>query len=368
MERTCCTIAVRSLTVGYDGKPLVRDIDFDLERGEILSLIGPNGAGKTTVLKSILRQLEPLGGTVYLEGRDLKAMSGQDMARSLAILLTERLRTEMMTGREVVATGRYPYTGPFGLLTKHDWKVVEESMDLVGVRAFEELDFARLSDGQRQRVMLARAISQEPKILVLDEPTSFLDIRHKLEFLSVLQDMARKKGLTVIMSLHELDLARRISHKIACIRKDRVERLGTPEEIFVPGYITELYGMKEGYYDESTGDLELPGPAGQQEVFVLGGNGTGTAVYRRLQRDDVPFATGILWENDLDYPTAAMLASEVVSVRAFGRITEKEKSRARALMEGCRQVVCTLNPQKGGAVYEELEEMLGWAKGKLVMV
>ena len=132
-------------------------------------------------------------------------------------------------------------------------------------------------------------------------------------------------------------------------------------------YISELYGLEEGSIDESTVALELPGPAGQPEVFVLGGNGTGTAVYRRLQRDDIPFATGILWENDLDYPAASMLASEVVSVRAFGRVTEGEKGRARALMEGCRQVVCTLNPQKGGAVYEELDELLGRAKGKLVM-
>lgn len=237
-------------------------------------------------------------------------------------------------------------------------------MDLVGVGDLGELDFTRLSDGQRQRVMLARAISQEPKVLVLDEPTSFLDIRYKLEFLSVLQDMARKKGLTVIMSLHELDLARRISHKIACIQKDQVVRLGTPEEIFVPSYITELYGLEEGCFDESTGALELPGPAGQPEVFVLGGNGTGTAVYRRLQRDDIPFATGILWENDLDYPAARMLAEKVVWEPAFCQIRPQTMAQAKRLIDQCKKVICPVQPKEMGMFYSEFSELFQYGKDK----
>ena len=305
------------LTVGYQGVPLIREIAFQLKKGEILTLIGPNGAGKTTILKSLIRQLKPLDGVIVLEGQKTDEMSGRDFARKLSVGLTERVRPEMMTCKEVVATGRYPYTGKFGVLSKEDWKIVDEAVRLVHIEDLAERDFTKTSDGQKQRVMLARALCQQPDILVLDEPTSFLDIRYKLEFLSIIQEMARNDRLTVILSLHELDLAERISDKVLCVRGDRIDRFGTPEEIFTEGYIPKLYQMTTGSYDELTGDLELPAVQGEPKVFVLTGNGTGTGVFRRLQREGIPFAAGILWENDLDYPSAKALAVEGVSEKVF---------------------------------------------------
>ena len=136
-----------------------------------------------------------------------------------------------MTCEDVVATGRYPYTGRFGLLGDEDRRIIRQVMDMVNVTAIKDQDFTRISDGQRQRVMLARAICQEPEIIVLDEPTSYLDVRYKLEFLSILQRMKREKNLTVIMSLHELELAERVSDKILCINGRYVDRYGTPREI-----------------------------------------------------------------------------------------------------------------------------------------
>ena len=143
----------------------------------------------------------------------------------------------MMTCKEVVATGRYPYTGKFGVLSKEDWKIVDEAVRLVHIENLAERDFTKTSDGQKQRVMLARALCQQPDILVLDEPTSFLDIRYKLEFLSIIQEMARNDRLTVILSLHELDLAERISDKVLCVRGDRIDRFGTP----VGDFLRRLY-------------------------------------------------------------------------------------------------------------------------------
>lgn len=350
------------LSVGYHGIPLIKNIQIGLKRGEILTLIGPNGAGKTTIIKNIIRQLEPLGGVIYLDGRDMAGLSGRELAKRQAVVLTGRLHPEMMTCREVVETGRYPYTGKFGKLSPKDHKVVEESMELVHVNEISEEDFEKISDGQRQRVMLARALSQEPELIVLDEPTSFLDIRHKLEFMSVLQRLSRERKLSVILSLHELDLAERISDKIACIQGDRVDRFGTPEEIFTPGYISRLYGITGGSYEERTGTAELPSPAGEPQVFVLAGNGTGISVYRRLQRQGVPFATGILWENDQDYPVARMLAAEVVKEQAFCRIRQESIRRAKKLMDQCRQVVCTLNIEECGDFYPELRELVEYGE------
>ena len=355
----------KGLTVGYHGVPLIKDIELCLKKGEIMTLIGPNGAGKTTILKSIIRQLKPLGGVACLDGSSMEKLTGKELSQKLSVVLTERVRPEMMTCKDVVATGRYPYTGKFGILSEKDWAIVQESMELVHIEELAERDFSKTSDGQKQRVMLARALCQQPDIIVLDEPTSFLDIRYKLEFLSIIQNMSRTRHLSVIMSLHELDLAGRISDKIACVHGDRVDRFGTPEEIFTDGYIPKLYGMTVGSYEERTGDLELPKVEGDPKVFVLAGNGTGTAVFRQLQRDGIQFAAGILWENDLDYPAAKALASEVVSVKAFCEMDEASLNRAKALVDQCEEVLCTVDLTEAGAQAESLRILHEYAKMKI---
>ena len=186
-------VQTEQMTVGYDGKPLIRDIEICLKRGEILTLIGPNGAGKSTILKSMTKQLKLVGGTVYLGGEQMNRMSGKEVAKKLAVVMTERLRPELMTCEDIVATGRYPYTGTLGILSEKDWEKVHEAMALVHAWDFKDRDFTAVSDGQRQRILLARAICQEPEMIVLDEPTSFLDIRHKLELLTYSQRYGGKE-------------------------------------------------------------------------------------------------------------------------------------------------------------------------------
>ncbi len=356
----------QELTVGYQGIPLIKNIEIRLQRGEILTLIGPNGAGKTTILKSIMKQLAPIGGAVYLDENEIGGMHAKELAQKMSVVLTSRVRTEMMTCEDVVATGRYPYTGRFGLLSKEDHRIVRESMELVHVAELADRDFTKISDGQKQRVMLARAICQEPEVILLDEPTSFLDIKYKLEFLSVLQHLAKTRNLSVIMSLHELDLAERISDKILCVKGDKVDRFGTPEEIFQPGYVPSLYNMTVGSYDEISGDVELAPIKGEPKVFVIAGGGSGTQVFRRLQRQGIPFSAGVLWENDLDYPSAKALASEVVSEKAFHAIGEDSVRRCKQLIDRAEEVICTLKISELGdlaaplrEIYEYCEETKG---------
>ena len=202
---------------------------------------------------------------------------------------------------------------------------------------------------------------------MLDEPTSFLDIRYKLEFLSILQRMSRSRNLSVIMSLHELELAGRISDKLLCVKGDKVDRFGTPEEVFTPGYISELYGMTAGSYDEATGNLELEAVKKDPEIFVIAGNGTGTALFRKLQREGISFAAGILWENDLDCPAASALAFEVVVEKAFSPITQEKVERAKKLIDACGSVICTPDLDGAGEWAKELRELAAYAgrKGKL---
>ena len=233
------------MCVGYEGRPLIKNVELALKKGEILTLIGPNGAGKSTVLKSIAGQLALLGGTVYLGESAVSEMRGNELAKKMSVVFTQKVRAELKTCRDVAATGRYPYTGRFGVLSKDDWRIVDEVMELTHVTDIAGQDFEKVSDGQKQRVMLARALCQEPEIIVLDEPTSYLDIRYKLAFLSILKEMRQKRNLTVIMSLHELELAKIISDKILCLKGEYVERYGTPEEIFETDFIRRLYGMED---------------------------------------------------------------------------------------------------------------------------
>lgn len=238
----------KKMCVGYDNKSVVRDIEISLEKGEILTLIGPNGAGKSTVLKSIARQLGLLDGAVYLGEDNLTDMKTDKLAKKMSVVFTEKLQAELKSCRDVVATGRYPYTGWFGRLSKEDEMVVDEAMELTHITALSEKDFNKTSDGQKQRVMLARAICQEPEIVILDEPVSYLDIKYKLEFLSVLQEMRAKKNLTVIMSLHELELANIISDKILCLKGEYVEKYGTPSEVFKSSFIKQLFDIDENSF------------------------------------------------------------------------------------------------------------------------
>lgn len=240
--------SAKKMCVGYNNQPLIKEIEIKLLKGEILSLIGPNGAGKSTVLKSIAGQLPLLEGNIQLGKYILSEMKRNELAKNMSVVFTERLKAEMKTCREVVATGRYPYTGWFGGLSKEDEQIVDKVMELVHITAISEQGFNKISDGQKQRVMLARAICQEPEIVILDEPTSYLDIKYKLEFLSILQELKEKTRLTVIMSLHELELAKLISDKILCLKGEYVERYGTPEEIFESDFIEQLFDIDESSF------------------------------------------------------------------------------------------------------------------------
>ena len=249
-------LETEKLSVGYDGKPLIRDVCLQVQRGKIVTLIGPNGSGKSTILKTIVGQLSKVSGTVLLEGAPMERCGQKEIAKRMAILMTERIHPELMTCYDVVSTGRYPYTGALGLLGKEDKRIVEESLELVHGRDMADRPFDAISDGQRQRVLLARALCQTPEIIVLDEPTSYLDIRYKLELLTILKTMVREKNLAVLMSLHELDLAQRVSDTVVCVSGDRIDRMGPPEEIFSNDYIARLYRMEPGKYDPCFDTLE----------------------------------------------------------------------------------------------------------------
>jgi len=250
-------LETKDLVVGYDGTPLIKDVNIQLHAGEILTLIGPNGAGKSTILKSIVGYLDSIGGAVFISGRPVSELSAHELSLELSVMLTERMRTELLTCADIVETGRYPYTGRLGILADEDRQKVREAMDMVHVWDLRDRDFMQISDGQRQRIMLARAIAQEPHVIMLDEPTNYLDIHYEIELLNVLRRLVRTRDVAVIMSLHELPLARKVSDYVMCVKGDRICAQGTPEDIFTPEVINDLYDLEPGVFDPITGNIEL---------------------------------------------------------------------------------------------------------------
>ena len=365
------------LSVGYGGKAIINDICIDIKKGEIVALIGPNGAGKSTILKTLTKQLAIIKGDVGFEGRSMHKIPNKELSQKMAVVLTERLKTDLLTCYDVVASGRYPYTGKLGILMPEDEQKVDEAIAAVHATDLGPRDFNAISDGQRQRILLARAICQDPELIVLDEPTSFLDIKYKLELLSILRNMAKKKGITVISSLHEIDLAMKIADKIICVKGDHIYKYGAPDDIFDEEMIKELYDIDNGFFDPLYGSIELPAPTGNgwddeepakasaPYAFVISSGGKGIPVYRALQKKNLDFAAGILYENDMDYRLARLLAKEVVTEKPFTDISDAAYTKAEQLVRDCSKVLFT--PFETGACNARIKDLVKLAEelGKL---
>ena len=248
----------KDLAIGYGKAPLLTDIALEVHPGQILTLIGPNGAGKSTLLRTLAGQLAPMGGAVLLEGKNLSDYSGIECARRLALMVPHSRRMELTSCFDFVSAGRHPYTGRLGILSTEDRRQVYAALELVGASSLADRDFNRISDGQRQRILLARALCQQPEVILLDEPTSFLDIKGKVELLTILKELAHTGKLAVILSLHELELAEKIADTVVCVSPGGVSGVLTPGQAFQPENIRALYGLTEQQYASLYGEPAKP--------------------------------------------------------------------------------------------------------------
>ncbi|MEE3481433.1 MAG: cobalt-precorrin-5B (C(1))-methyltransferase CbiD [Lachnospiraceae bacterium] len=236
-------LKIDALRAGYEKKPVLSGVSFSADRGEAVAVIGPNGAGKSTLLLTLAGLLKPMGGAAFLSGQDMADFSAGQRARNVAAMFTDRRQREPKTVRELVSEGRYPYTSRLGSLSEKDRAAVDEAMEMTDLASLAGRDIGELSDGQRQRAYIARALAQEPELLILDEPTGFLDVRYQIEIIGVLRKLCENnvKPVTILMTLHDLALLPKAADRVLMLKEGRQAGYGTASEMLTAEKISALF-------------------------------------------------------------------------------------------------------------------------------
>lgn len=235
-------LRAKGLTKRYGGRSALRGVDLQVERGETVGLIGPNGSGKSTLVRLLCGEERPDEGRIYLAGRELSAWSPRERARQMAVLPQEGLPPVPFTVEEVVKMGRHPHMRrPW--MSREDWNVVEEILKRTGLDRDRHRPVNRLSGGERQRVAIAKAMAQEPRLMILDEPTTYLDVRYQLEVLDAVRRW-KKRGAAVLMVLHDLNLAAQYCDRLLMLKEGELVGAGKPSEVIRPDLIREVYGVE----------------------------------------------------------------------------------------------------------------------------
>ncbi len=242
-------LELQQLAIGYaaskkKAKPLMPAISVSLNTGELVALTGPNGAGKTTLFRVISSNLKPLQGQVFIDGKDITDLSARQKAGLLSIVLTDRVGENFMKVYDVVASGRYPYTGLWARLNQEDKKIISRSLELTGAAVLSDRLMQSLSDGERQKVMIAKALSQDTPLILLDEPSAFLDYPSKIALIQLLKKLASDFNKTILFSSHDLDMIMRQVDKLWLMSPQKPMIDGTPDELLKSGKLQEYFGME----------------------------------------------------------------------------------------------------------------------------
>lgn len=253
-------LRAENLRIGYLlGKKEIKVCDgmnFELKRGELVALLGPNGAGKSTLLRTLSSSLQPLSGNVFYSGRLLKNISQRDLSRKISVVLTDHTQAGGLTVSELVSLGRQPYTGFFGRLKARDLRLVDEAINSVGLSFKSNSYMAELSDGERQKAMIAKALVQETEVLLLDEPAAFLDVASKLELMALLRQIAVERNCAVLFSSHDVEQALTLSDKLWLMSRDGLLCGGT-EDMVLQGHLSDLFRSDNVRFDLGSGVYRL---------------------------------------------------------------------------------------------------------------
>jgi iron complex transport system ATP-binding protein len=325
-------LEVNGVTFGYEREPLLYDVQLLVHKGEMVGLLGPNGSGKTTLLRLVSGILLPQQGTIVLVGRPLQDWGRRGVAQNIAVVPQELHVPFAFTVEQMVSLGRTPYINWLASRSSKDDNIVQDAMRATDVIPLAKRIFNELSGGERQRVMVAMALAQQPKLLLLDEPTAHLDIKYQIDMLELVQRLNHERGVTVIAALHDLNLASRYFPRLVLFQRGIVADAG-PAEVLEPQLLKRVYGIDvqvgilrgaEHLSVLPPGVEELEDNSEQEpqsKVFVMAGGGSGERLMRALADAHIPFIAGALNIGDSDHTLALRLANEVITEQPYSPIS-----------------------------------------------
>ena len=324
-------VEVKGVTFGYEREPLLYDVHVRVREGEMVGLLGPNGSGKTTLLRLVSGVLRPQQGAVVLEGRDLQDWGRRGIARRVAVVPQELHMPFAFTVEQMVGLGRTPFINLFGTRSNQDTDIVQDAMHAADITALAERIFNELSGGEQQRVVVAMALAQQPKLLLLDEPTAHLDIKYQIDVLELVQRLNRERGVTVIAAMHDLNLAARYFPRLLLFQRGIVADAG-PAEVLEPHLLKRVYGIDvqvgilrgAEHLSVLPPGIEAAGDEHEEEsqsqVLVMAGGGSGERLMRALADAHISFIAGALNIGDSDHTLALRLANEVITEQPYAPI------------------------------------------------
>ncbi len=332
---------------GYKGRIVLDDLSFQIREGEFISLIGPNGCGKSTLLKTAAALLKPVEGSVCLFGKNVRSMRPVSRARHIGVVPQKVESPMAYTAGQIVMNGRTAASGLLRGLREADYVVIERSMIYTDVLYLKDRYFMELSGGEQQRVILAMVLAQEPRIIMLDESISHLDINHRYEVLRILKRINREQQMTVVLVSHDLSLSAEVADRLILMDNGRIAGDGTPEEVLRPDILDGVYNCElRVQNDPLTGAIHVSGifegfndsPGKHKTVHVVAGGGTGIELYRRFALYGFRVTTGVLNKMDSDAEAAQALGVDAVLEKPFSAVGD-EPYRKAAEMAGKAEVL-----------------------------
>ncbi|EEG78272.1 heme ABC transporter ATP-binding protein [Dethiobacter alkaliphilus] len=350
-------ITIDDLHFAYGENKILQGTSFEVPEGSFVGIIGPNGSGKTTLLKVLSRILAPSGGSVLLSGRELAGFAQNELAKTMAVVAQDTTAGYLFSVEDVVMMGRAPYLGRFQSESLKDYEIVRQVLEMTGCQHLRERSVTELSGGERQRVMIARALAQQPKVLLLDEPTSHLDIGYQQEILDLVKRLSTVEGLTVVAVLHELNLAAYYCNELVLVSQGKIAACGPPAQVLTAENIQDVYRTRV---------LVTPHPVlgtptisllphvhhraqkDKRRVHLIAGGGCGGELMRDLTEAGFTVSVGVLNVGDTDWEAARALDLPVVAEVPFSHISQERHAENLSQIKEARAVVLAEAPIGAG--------------------
>lgn len=356
-------LEIHDLTVSYGETPVIEKLTLAIQQGKFIGILGPNGCGKTTLIKTISKIIQPSTGEILIKGKTLTSFDTRSLAKIIGCVSQETGIAFSFTVKDIVMMGRHPYIGRLSPMSENDLNIVSEAMKITNITHLSDRPVTELSGGERQRVLIARTLAQNPEILLLDEPTSHLDVNHQIDILSMIQALIPK--ITVVGVLHDLNLASYFCDTIVLMKKGKIIAVGSPKEVLTRELIKEVFSIKmmisthpltgKPYLIPEYGSFSSPD---SRKIHVISGAGSGTEIFYSLCMRGFSVTAGVLSQGDSDCETAGILGIDTIIEKPFAAVTKDSADRAAALAKEADYIVVTPMPV-GEGNYANLELLQG---------